>query len=77
LHATPAAEDNLCGVSLNAGPHECVADGYWALLPPLSAGQHPVRFAGEFAGGYSLDVIYDITVRPSQKVSAEAILRHK
>ena len=50
------------------GPRECVADGYWALLPPLSAGHHTIHFAGGFAiSGFSLDVTYNITVRGGKK----------
>ena len=45
-------------------PHDCVADGYWALLSPLSVGTHTIHFAGGFASGFSLDVTYHITVTP-------------
>ena len=46
------------------GPHECVADGYWALLPPLPTGKHTIHFAGGIAStGFALDVTYHITVR--------------
>jgi hypothetical protein len=56
--------DNIFGVTFAPEPHDCVADGYWALLPPLSNGHHTIRFAGEFASsGFSLDVTYHITVR--------------
>ena len=51
------------------GPHTCVADGYWALLKPLTVGQHTVRFAGQLAlTGFSLDVTYTIIVKPRQKI---------
>jgi hypothetical protein len=73
----PAKEDNLFGVPLNPGPHECVADGYWALLPPLSVGEHTIRFAGEIlAAEFSLDVTYHVTVRPRQKVGASVMKLH-
>jgi len=78
-YCTPptAAEDNLFGVALNPGQHECVADGYWALLPPLSVGEHTIRFAGEVAAvGFALDVTYNVTVRPRQKVGAGVLFRH-
>jgi len=57
--------DNIFGVPLAPGPHECVADGYWALLPPLPNGHHTIRFGGMFnnGSGFSLDVRYHITVR--------------
>jgi hypothetical protein len=65
--------DNLFvyfGFPVLPGPHECVADGYWALLPPLSAGEHTIRFAGGFASsGFALDVTYNVTVRPRQKLA--------
>jgi len=58
-----APDDNIFGVPFAPGPHECVADGYWALLPPLSAGNHTIRFAGAVSAiGFSLDVTYYITV---------------
>ncbi len=55
-------DDNIFGFPFAPGPHECVADGYWALLPPLSAGNHTIHFAGALTG-FSLDVTYHITVR--------------
>jgi hypothetical protein len=66
---TPPADDNIFGVLLEPEPHPCVADGFWALLPPLSVGKHTIRFTGGLAAiAFSLDVRYDITVRPRQKV---------
>lgn len=63
-----AAADNIFGVDLSPGAHECVADGYWALLPPMSAGRHEIHFAGGFASsGFSLNVTYDITVVGGKK----------
>lgn len=57
-------DDNIFGVPFAPGPHPCVADGYWALLPPLSAGNHTIHFAGGFTNpAFSLDVTYHITVR--------------
>lgn len=57
-------DDNIFGVPFAPVPHECVADGYWALLPPLSNGKHTIRFAGEIpATAFALDVTYHITVR--------------
>ena len=64
------AADNLFGPNVLPGPHECVADGYWALLPPLSVGKHTIRFAGGFASsGFALDVTYNVTVRQRQKLA--------
>jgi hypothetical protein len=63
--------------AVTAGPHECVSDGYWALLPPLSVGKHTIRFAGGFAkGGFALDVTYQITVKPRQKLGKSAMSPH-
>jgi hypothetical protein len=57
-------DDNIFGIPFNPVPHECVADGYWALLAPLSAGNHTIHFTGGvLAVGFSLDVTYHITVR--------------
>ena len=57
-------DDNIFGIPFLPIPHECVADGYWALLPPLSAGNHTIHFAGGIAAqNFSLDVTYNITVR--------------
>jgi hypothetical protein len=56
-------DDNVFGFPFAPGAHPCVSDGYWALLPPLSAGSHTIRFAGGFAGGFALDVTYHITAR--------------
>ena len=58
------ADDNIFGAPFDPVPHDCVADGYWALLPPLSAGTHTIHFAGGVAAAqFSLDVTYRITVR--------------
>jgi hypothetical protein len=57
--------DNLNGG--NPGPHPCVADGFWALLPPMSAGKHTIRFAGDqdfFGTIIPLDVTYSLRVGP-------------
>jgi len=57
-------DDNIFGIPFAPVPHECVADGYWALLPPLSDGNHTIHFAGGIASqNFSLDVTYNITVR--------------
>lgn len=48
----------------NAGPHPCVADGYWALLPPMSAGQHTLHFAANVPDFYQLDVTIQLIVTP-------------
>lgn len=63
--APTSAADNIFGIDLLPGLHECVADGYWALLPPLSVGHHTIRFAGGLtSAGFALDVTYHVTVTP-------------
>jgi hypothetical protein len=59
-------DDNLYGAL--PGMHECVADGFWALLPPMSTGMHTIHFHGEFgaAPGFFVDVTYHITVGPGR-----------
>jgi len=72
------ADDNIFGVPLNPVPRECLADGYWALVPPLSVGQHKIRFAGGFndGSGFAIDVTYHVTVKPKQKVGNGAMSLH-
>ena len=62
--ACTVPDDNIFGIPFDPVPHDCVADGYWALLSPLSVGTHTIHFAGGFASGFSLDVTYHITVTP-------------
>ena len=57
-------DDNIFGIPFDPVVHECVADGYWVLLSPLSVGSHTIHFAGGFESGFSLDVTYHITVSP-------------
>lgn len=54
--------DNFYGA--NPGEHECVADGFWALIPPMSVGVHTIHFSGRVEeAGFALDVTYNITVK--------------
>jgi hypothetical protein len=62
------AQGNILGADLEAVPHPCLADGYWALLPPMSVGEHTVHFSGGFGSDFALDVTYHISVRPRQQV---------
>jgi hypothetical protein len=57
----PPPGDNLFGA--NIGMHPCVADGFWALLPPMSTGKHTIHFGGVI-GDWSLDVTYNLNVVP-------------
>jgi hypothetical protein len=70
------AEDNIFDVPLNPVPRECLADGYWALVPPLSVGKHTIHFAGAFGDSFALDVTYKVTVKPRQKVGNGAVSLH-
>jgi len=47
------------------GPVEgkAASAGWWALIPPLTAGSHELRFGGTFTDfGFTLDITYHITV---------------
>ena len=50
-----------------------VSDGYWVMLPPLSRGDHTVRFTGSFRHPetgelfFGLDVTYELTVVGGKK----------
>jgi hypothetical protein len=56
-------DDNILGVP--AGVYfPAVDSGYYVLLPPLSAGQHTIHWAGSITFfSLSLDVTYNITVQ--------------
>ena len=56
-------DDNILGVP--AGVYfPAVDSGYYVLLPPLSAGQHTIHWAGSLTFfSLSLDVTYNITVQ--------------
>lgn len=67
--------DNIFGIPNGPGTGQSVSDGYWALLNPLSAGEHTLSFSGEFQipeggacglpdGGFSLGfgATYQLTV---------------
>jgi hypothetical protein len=56
-----AAEGNVFGVP--AGTTRSVADGFWALIRPLSPGTHTVSFGGAFPpGGFTTLATYTLTV---------------
>lgn len=46
-----------------------VVDGYWILLPPLSKGDHAIRWSSSFVGDpdSAYDVTWDITVGKKKK----------
>jgi hypothetical protein len=54
---------NVLGVAPGTG--DSVSNGYYLMLPPLSVGEHTIRFGGTYKDyGFSLDITYNITVRP-------------
>ena len=59
-------DDNIFGGPANgapAGTYRALSDGYWVALKPLSVGEHTIEFSGEGADGFSLHVVYHITVK--------------
>jgi hypothetical protein len=69
-------DDNILGV--NCDLEDCdnalsVSDGYWILLPPLSRGDHMIRFTGSFRDPdtdelfFGLDVTYELMVVGGRK----------
>jgi hypothetical protein len=55
-------DPNILGVP-GGGPGLAVADGYYAMLHPLSPGEHMIRFGGTFDDfGFSLNATYHVTV---------------
>ncbi|MHB9081932.1 MAG: hypothetical protein ACYC3X_31085 [Pirellulaceae bacterium] len=62
---TMPEDDNILFVSASGGTS--VSDGYWAMIGPLSKGQHTIRFSATFEdtpyGDLSLDTTYYVTVK--------------
>jgi len=59
-------DDNIFvgpAIGVPAGTYRALSDGYWVALKPLSVGEHTIEFSGEGAGGFSLHVVYHITVK--------------
>jgi hypothetical protein len=68
----PLPFPNLPGLAQGGGTSDAVADGYYLLLPPLSAGEHEIEFAGKVVltdsegnpvFSFRLDIHYALTVR--------------
>jgi hypothetical protein len=56
-------EGNLLGLDPGVySPH--VSDGFWIMLQPLPPGAHTIRFIGTAAGGFGVDIKYNLTVAP-------------
>lgn len=66
-YCTGPIRSNSCDVP-EGSARNAAADGYWAMMRPLSAGQHTIHFTAEVAqpGGsvFALDVAYNIEVTP-------------
>ena len=63
LFAFTLPDPNILGVP-GGGPGLAVGDGYYAMLLPLSAGEHTIRFGGTFDDfGISLNTTFHVTVR--------------
>lgn len=69
-------DDNILGVDcsiVDCDDARSVSDGYWIMLPPLSRGNHTIRFTGSFrdpqtdALFFGLDVTYELTVVGDRK----------
>ena len=55
-------DDNFGGVP--AGPYAPnISDGYWLLLPPLSAGRHTIYFRGEATDGLFKGAVIEVTYK--------------
>lgn len=60
--------ENIFGLIDLYNPYDCVADGYWVMIPPLSVGSHTIHFKGGLAdSSFFLDVTYKIKVKPEHK----------
>lgn len=61
-------QDNILqhfGYQYAGAVYPAVSDGYWLMIPPLSAGEHVLRFQATVAtSGVEIDVTYRLTVAP-------------
>lgn len=75
LYTLVLPQNNIFGVRVNDGDKsvstQSVSDGFWLLLPPLTAGSHQIGFKARYQGSYGStssnqvaeNVIYNLTVR--------------
>jgi hypothetical protein len=71
LYRAPSPVFTLTDLDLVGGGGLCgdaVADGYWLMVAPLSAGEHTIHFSGAIPadaplGSFELDVTYHLTVK--------------
>ena len=68
-------ENNIFG--LPAGTTQAVADGFWILLEPLTAGNHDIQFGGGLVDvsttgtvNFATEAVYHITI-PDTAVTAQ------
>lgn len=58
-------ENNVYGVE--PGTYVAVHDGYWAMIPQLSPGEHTIEIFGSISFfGFTADVVYNLTVNEAQ-----------
>lgn len=60
VYSFTATTGNVFGIS--AGTSRSVADGYWALINPLSVGTHTLSFGGQ-VGAFSTTATYTLIVQ--------------
>ncbi len=61
-------EGNIFGA--DPGTYVAVHDGYWAMIPMLSPGEHTIEIVGGISFfGFTVDVVYNLTVNEAQFVS--------
>jgi hypothetical protein len=54
----------VADLGFNPGTRDfAISDGYWVMLPPLSRGEHTIRFTSTLPE-FALDVTYHLTVTP-------------
>jgi hypothetical protein len=49
----------------NTSVFPVASDGYWLMVEPLPPGSHTINFGGTGAGGFQIDITYDLTVVPA------------
>jgi len=57
--------DNILGVDCSVADCDnarSVSDGFWVMLPPLSRGDHTIRFTGSFREPQTEDLIFGLDV---------------
>jgi hypothetical protein len=52
----------LFGPQFEGTVNPVASDGYWVVIPPLPAGEYDLEFGGANSNGFSLDVIYHLTI---------------